>query len=58
VLRIVAAGFDDEEPLERDEDHDALDQTEEFPADELPADADELPARADLDEEHAGELPD
>jgi len=55
---VLAAGFEDDEPPERDEEDDALDQTDEFPAEELPPDADELPARADLDEEDLGDLPD
>ena len=58
VPPILAAGFDDEEPPAREPYDDALDQTEEFPADELPPDAGELPAHADLDEQDAGELPD
>ena len=42
----------------RHEVDDTLDQTDEFPAEELPPEADELPRDADLDERDLGDLPD
>ncbi len=44
--------------FDEDEADDTLDQTDEFPAEQLPPEADELPRDADLDERDLGDLPD
>ena len=44
--------------FDEDEVDDTLDQTDEFPAEQLPPEADELPRDADLDERDLGDLPD
>ena len=52
TVRPRAQGFDE------DEADDTLDQTDQFPAEQLPPEADELPRDADLDERDLGDLPD
>lgn len=58
TVRLRAQDFDEGEPLDSDEADDTLDQTDEFPAEELPPDADELPRDAEVDERDLGDLPD
>jgi len=58
TLRPAAAAEREADDRPDRDDADPLDQTDEFPADELPPDADELPAEADLEEEDLGDLPD